>query len=87
MSEQSTSSAVWEGLRPHLVHDIGAVDFDGDFADADLAGNLLVHETVSDQTDQFAFASRQFFEVRPLIAVTALSFSGLMRSLVECELN
>ena len=41
ISEQSTSSTVWEGLRPHLVHDIGAVDFDGDFADADLAGNLL----------------------------------------------
>jgi hypothetical protein len=61
MSEQSTSSTVWEGLRPHLVHDIGAVDF--------------------------AFASRQLFEIRPLIAVTALSFSGLMRSLVECELN
>jgi hypothetical protein len=52
------------------------VDFDGDSPDADLAGNLLVHETVSDQTDQFAFASRQLFEVRPLIAVTALSFSG-----------
>jgi hypothetical protein len=38
-----------QGLRPHLVHDIGAVDFDTDFADAGLVGNLLVHETVSDQ--------------------------------------
>lgn len=61
MSEQSTSNTVWEGLRPHLVH---AVDFDGDFVDADLAGYLLVHETVNDQTDQFAFASPQRFEAR-----------------------
>jgi hypothetical protein len=53
-----------QGLRPHLVHDIGAVDFDTDFADAGLVGNLLVHETVSDQTDQFAFARSQRFEAR-----------------------
>jgi hypothetical protein len=56
------SHQVGQGLRP-IMH-IAALDFDGDFADADLAGNLFVHETVSDQTDQFAFASRQRSEAR-----------------------
>ena len=43
-------------LRAHLLHDMAAMNLDRDLAEADLAGDLLVHQPGRDQRHHLALA-------------------------------
>ena len=50
------------GSRAHLVHRRSAMNFDGDFADPEIARHLFVHFAGCDVQHHFLFARRKRFE-------------------------
>src|SRR5580692_10957683 len=49
---------------PHFAHDIAAVNFDGDFADPEFPGNLLVHKSGGDPPHDLLLAAGERVEAR-----------------------
>src|SRR5262245_12609573 len=47
---------VSQRVGPHLLHDLMAMQFDRNFAGAQLRGDLFVEESRNDQPEDFAFA-------------------------------
>ena len=50
---------IGNGVGPHLAHGLTAMDLDGDFAEADLGGDLLVQEASRNERHHLTFAWRE----------------------------
>src|ERR1700730_8938679 len=56
------SHQIRQGLRPHLSHDIAAMDLYGDLAYAQFTRDLLVHQARGDVSDDLLLPRGQRFE-------------------------
>ena len=52
-------------FRGHFAHGVAAVKLYRDFADIELAGDLLIHQPGRDQSHYFSFARGKTVEVHP----------------------
>jgi hypothetical protein len=63
MDSQNVGDSYQIGKRPspHFVHDVHAVDLDGDFADTQIRRDALIFQAGTHEGYHLAFAGRQRF--------------------------
>jgi hypothetical protein len=76
------SHQIGERLRPDLFHDVVTVDLHGDLAQADLRGNLLVHEADRHQCHDLLLARAERLELDAQVARSPVVLLG-----ADCKLS
>lgn len=81
------SHEVGEGLHAGLLHDVGAVEFDGSFGRGEFVGHLFVQKTGGNEQQHFALAGREFIVALAQRIICLALVAGHAVTLDRCVQN